>query len=402
MSMRFPRRVLLGVTGGIAAYKAAFLVRELVQAGADVRVVMTRSARDFVTPLTLATLSKNPVLTELVDRISGEPRWNDHVALAEWADIMLVAPATANTLAKMAQGLCDELLLACYLSARCPVFVAPAMDLEMYRDAATQFNIARLKEHGVNIIGPASGELASGLFGEGRMSEPGEILQHLVDAVVDQGPLAGKRVLVTAGPTHEPIDPVRFIGNRSSGRMGFAIAEEAAGRGALVHLVTGPVELGLDRPGVTRTDVGTAAEMAEVCKQLFPAMDLVIMSAAVADLRPSSSAAKKIKKEGAPEVLQLERTEDILAWMGSNKTQDQVLVGFALETEQALDHAREKMARKALDLIVVNTLEDHGAGFGHDTNKVVLLRSDNTMTDLPLMPKTDVARRLLDTLEEFI
>ncbi|MEZ4740119.1 MAG: bifunctional phosphopantothenoylcysteine decarboxylase/phosphopantothenate--cysteine ligase CoaBC [Flavobacteriales bacterium] len=393
------RKVLLGVSGSIAAYKAALLVRELVKAGADVQVVMSRAAHDFVTPLTLATLSGKPVLTELV---SGEGTWNDHVHLARWADVFLVAPLSANTLAKMVHGQCDNLLLACYLSATCPVYVAPAMDLEMYRDPSTQGNLEVLRDRGVRTIGPDSGELASGLSGEGRMTEPDAIVAHLHGDLVGQSKLNGKRVLITAGPTEEAIDPVRFIGNRSSGKMGFALAEEAALRGALVELVSGPVELELDRPGITRTNVTSAAEMAIACKERSPKCDVVIMSAAVADYRPSAPAASKIKKKDTALAIELEPTEDILAWMGANKLKAQCLVGFALETDDAEAHAKSTLERKNLDLIVLNSLKDAGAGFGHDTNKVTLIEKGTKAVTLPLMSKAATARAILDHLETII
>jgi len=395
------RRVLLGITGGIAAYKAAALVRLLVKAGAEVQVVMTPAARDFVTPLTLATLSKRPVLTDLFVR-DGSGRWNDHVHLARWADVMLVAPASANTLAKMAHGLCDNLLLACYLSAECPVFVAPAMDLEMWKDASTGTNVGTLRARGVGVIGPESGELASGLSGEGRMSEPEAIVHALTDALVGRSKLAGKRLLVTAGPTQEAIDPVRYVGNRSSGKMGFAIAVEAARRGAQVELVTGPVGLITEQAGVRRTDVVSAAEMADRCKVLAPGCGAVIMSAAVADYRPAKIEANKVKKKDSALEIALEPTEDILAWMGTNKPNGQLLVGFALETNNELDHAMDKLKRKNLDLLVLNSLRDAGAGFGTDTNKVTLLSPGTDPQELPLMTKADVARAILDRLEELL
>lgn len=398
--LRFPRRVLLGVTGSIAAYKSALLVRELVKAGAEVQVVFTPAAHDFVTPLTLATLSKRSVLTDLVDR-TGDGTWNDHVALAHWADVLVIAPASANTLGKMANGLCDNLLLACYLSATCPVFVAPAMDLEMFRDASTRANLDTLSARGVKRIGPDSGELASGLEGEGRMSEPEAIVAALHAALIGGSKLAGKRLLITAGPTQEAIDPVRYIGNRSSGRMGFALAEEAALRGARVQLVTGPVALRTERPGVERIDVTTAAEMAAACKERFAGCDAAIMSAAVADWRPASASDTKLKKAATVNELALEPTEDILAWMGSEKRK-QLLVGFALETNDALAHAREKLKKKNADLLVLNSLEDPGAGFGHDTNKVTLLRTGTDPEALPLMTKARVAATILDRLEELL
>jgi len=399
MDRVFPRKVLLGVTGGIAAFKTPLLVRALVKAGAEVQVVMTRAAHDFVTPLTLSTVSGRPVLTDL---ISGEGTWNDHVHLARWADVMLIAPATANTLGKMAHGLCDDLLLACYLSATCPVFVAPAMDLEMFRDAGTRTNLDTLRERGVRTIGPDSGELASGLSGEGRMTEPDAIVDAMIGALLGGSKLAGKRILVNAGPTQEAIDPVRYIGNRSTGKMGFALAEEAALRGALVELVAGPVSLKTDRPGITRTDVVSAAEMAAACKTRFPQVDIAILSAAVADWRPASTAEEKMKKSNALVPLQLEPTEDILAWMGANKRAGQILVGFALETTNERVNAEGKLQRKNLDLIVLNSLKDTGAGFGHDTNRVTIFGRDTNTNELPLMSKADTARHILDQLERLL
>jgi len=393
------RRVLLGVTGGIAAYKAAGLTRLLVKAGAEVQVVMSRSAHDFVTPLTLATLSKRPVLTELA---GSNGMWNDHVRLAHWADILLIAPATANTLAKMAHGFCDNLLLACFLSMPPdrPVYVAPAMDLEMYRDASTRANLDRLRQRGVRTIGPDSGELASGLSGEGRLTEPEDILRRVTSDLSPSSRCHGKNILMTAGPTQEAIDPVRYIGNRSSGRMGFALAEEAAARGARVHLVTGPVGLTTDRAGIERTDVVDAAEMAEACKRLAPSCDIVVMAAAVADYRPAKAAPGKIKKTEAGLDIALEPTEDILAGLGARKRPRQLLVGFALETDDELAHALDKLARKNLDLLVLNSLRDAGAGFGHTTNKVTLLAPGTDPVELPLMDKTGVARAILDRIEE--
>ncbi len=395
------RKVLLGVSGGIAAFKAALLVRELVKAGCEVQVVMTRSAHDFVTPLTLATLSKRPVLTDLFVQ-DGSGRWNDHVHLARWADVMVVAPATANTLSKLAHGQCDNLLVACYLSATCPVFVAPAMDLEMWRDASTQANLDLLEARGVRMIGPESGELASGLVGEGRMSEPVSIVGALHAWSVGSSKLNGKRILISAGPTQEAIDPVRYIGNRSSGKMGFALAEEAALRGAQVELVAGPVSLQLDRPGVNRTNVISAAEMAEACKAHAPTCDALIMSAAVADFRPVNAAAEKVKKGKGPLELELEPTEDILATLSASRKPGQKVVGFALETNNELEHATAKLQRKNLDLLVLNSLRETGAGFGVDTNKVTLLAPGTDPAELPLMSKQEVARAILDRLETLL
>jgi phosphopantothenoylcysteine decarboxylase/phosphopantothenate--cysteine ligase len=400
-SKRLHRRVLLGVSGGIAAYKSATLVRELVKAGCEVQVVMTPAAHDFVTPLTLATLSKRPVLTELFVR-DGSGRWNDHVHLARWADVLVIAPATANTLAHMAQGLCDNLLMACILSATCPVLVAPAMDLEMWKQPANTRNLDLLKERGVHTVGPSSGELASGLVGEGRMSEPAEIVSALHDLLMGASRLNGRRILISAGPTQEAIDPVRYITNRSTGKMGFALAEEAALRGAVVELVAGPVSLQVDRPGITRTDVVSAAEMASACKTLAPDQDIVIMTAAVADHRPRHAATEKIKKgQGLPQ-LELEPTEDILATLSTTRPPGQVVVGFALESEKALEHGRAKLERKKLDLLVLNSITDEGAGFGHDTNKVTLLSPDKDPEELPLMSKAAVARAILDRIEELL
>ena len=401
MERVFPRKVLLGVTGGIAAFKAPLLVRALVKAGAQVQVVMTPAAHDFVTPLTLSTVSGKPVLTHLIDR-SGEGEWNDHIHLARWADVLLIAPATANTLAKMAHGLCDDLLLACFLSATCPVFVAPAMDLEMYKDPASQGNLQLLRARGVRTIGPESGELASGLVGEGRMTEPDVIVDTLIRELMTPSKLAGKRVLISAGPTQEAIDPVRYIGNRSTRKMGFALAEEAAARGAHVNLIAGPVALRTDRPGISRTDVVSAAEMADACKARFPDCDLAIMSAAVADWRPAHAATTKIKKGGELPPMAMEATEDILAWMGTNKDNRQRLVGFALETTNEERHAQDKLARKNLDLIVLNSLNDPGAGFGHDTNKVTLIGKDKKAHHLPLTSKAATAVAILDHIERLL
>lgn len=395
------RKVLLGVTGGIAAYKAAHLTRLLVKAGCEVQVVMTPSAHDFVTPLTLATLSKRPVLTEFFAR-DGSGAWTDHVHLARWADVLIIAPATANTLAKLVHGICDNLLQACVLSTACPVLVAPAMDLEMWKDSATQANLHQLKERGIHVVGPESGELASGLVGEGRMSEPERIMEELAARLQGASRLNGRTVLVTAGPTQEAIDPVRYIGNRSSGKMGFALAEEAAARGARVQLVTGPVALHLDRPGITRTDVESAAEMAEACKRLAGECDAVIMSAAVADYRPAEPAESKLKKKDAALEIRLEPTEDILANLGANKRAGQRIVGFALETDNELAHAKDKLERKHLDLLVLNSLRDTGAGFATDTNKITLLAQGKDPHALPLMSKREAARAILDRLEEIL
>lgn len=396
-SLRFPRKVLLGITGSIAAYKSAQLVRDLVMAGAEVQVILTPAAHDFVTPLTLSTLSKRAVLTDLVNS-NDDGTWNNHVDLARWADVLLIAPASANTMGKMAHGICDNLLLACFLSATCPVFIAPAMDLEMFKDASTRANLELLRKRGVRRIGPESGELASGLEGEGRMTEPEAIVVALHAALIKGSRLAGKRLLITAGPTQERIDPVRYIGNRSSGKMGFALAEEAALRGAHVQLVTGPVALRTNTPGIERTDVTSAGEMSAACKARFADSDAVIMSAAVADWRPATVSEEKLKKSSTMVSLPMEATEDILAWMGGAKNK-QKLVGFALETTDELRNAGLKLEKKELDLLILNSLKDAGAGFGHDTNKVTLLSPDTKPQELPLMSKAQVAAAILDRLE---
>ena len=394
------RKVLLGVTGGIAAYKSAFLVRELVKSGAEVQVVMTRSAHDFITPLTLSTLSGRPVYTELFLQ-DGTGRWNDHVHLARWADVLLIAPASANTIAKMAHGICDNLLMACYLSSASSIYIAPAMDLEMYRDASVQANLATLKARGVFQIGPESGELASGLIGEGRMSEPEAIVDRLKADLVPKSKLNGKRILVTAGPTREPIDAVRYISNHSSGKMGFAIAAEATARGAKVDLVSGPVDR-KEAQGINRIDVSSAAEMAEVCHRLSPEADLVIMSAAVADHRPVSPSQGKLKKEKFNRSIALEPTEDILKAIGLNKREGQIVVGFALETDDEHANALKKLQQKNLDLLILNSLKDEGAGFGHDTNKITIFAQGTDPQESPLMTKAEAARLILDRTEELL
>lgn len=398
-SVFFPRRILLGITGGIAAYKTPILVREFIRAGAEVKVIMTESAADFVTPVSLATVSKGPVYRSFVDdKQSGE--WTNHVELAEWADLMLIAPATANTVSKFATGRSNDLLTATFLSAHCPIFMAPAMDLEMYKNQSTQDNIRVLTERGVNMIGPESGELASGLVGKGRMTEPAEIVNQLVNQVLADSFWRGKRVLVTAGGTREALDPVRFIGNRSTGTMGIELAKEATWRGAHVDLVLGAV---LNRPntlGMDLHDAESAALMAETCKALFSKADVVIKAAAVADYRPKTVAVEKIKKgKGDLSTIELERTEDILAWMGQNRKESQLLVGFALESEKGMDYAQGKLERKNVDMIVLNSLKDDGAGFGTTTNQVTLLTKNKDPQPFPLMSKTELAKQLIDRLE---
>lgn len=392
------RRILLGITGSIAAYKAAVLCRLLKTAGAEVRVVMTPLAKQFITPLTMATLSKNPILVEFFDPENGA--WNSHVALGEWADCYLIAPATANTLAKMATGVADNLLLTTYLSARCPVVVAPAMDLDMYAHEATQQNLRTLAARGVRIVEPDEGELASGLQGKGRMAEPAGIAAF-VGGLLDEKKktLAGKRLIVTAGATIEPIDPVRFISNHSSGKMGYAIAGELAARGAAVTLVTGRTALPTPA-GVERVDVLSAAEMYEAAVRAFEASDGAVMCAAVADYTPVDVSDTKIKKGDGELTIELRRTRDIAAELGTRK-EGRVLVGFALETDDEEAHAEAKLTKKNFDFIVLNSLRDPGAGFRGDTNKVTLI--DRTgREELPLMSKREVAARIADKLETIL
>ena len=392
------RRILLGITGSIAAYKAAVLCRLLKTAGADVRVVMTPLAKQFITPLTMATLSKNPILVEFFDPENGA--WNSHVALGEWADCYLIAPATANTLAKMATGVADNLLLTTYLSARCPVVVAPAMDLDMYAHEATQQNLRTLAARGVRIVEPEEGELASGLQGKGRMAEPDRIAAF-VGGLLDEKKktLAGKRLIVTAGATIEAIDPVRFISNHSSGKMGYAIAGELAARGAAVTLVTGRTSLPTPA-GVERVDVLSAAEMYEAAVGAFDASDGAVMCAAVADYTPAHVSDTKIKKGDGGLTIELRRTRDIAAELGARKG-GRVLVGFALETDDEEAHAEAKLTKKNFDFIVLNSLRDPDAGFRGDTNKVTLIDRAGR-EELPLMSKREVAARIADKLETIL
>ena len=391
------RHILLGITGSIAAYKAAHLCRLLKTAGADVRVVMTPLAKQFITPLTMATLSKNPILVEFFDPENGA--WNSHVSLGEWADCYLIAPATANTLAKMATGVADNLLLTTYLSARCPVAVAPAMDLDMYAHAATQQNLRTLAERGVRIIEPGEGELASGLTGKGRMAEPETVAAFVGDLLSEKKKtLRGKRFVVTAGATIEAIDPVRFISNHSSGKMGYAIAGELARRGAEVTLVSGRTALPAPQ-GVTRVDVLSAAEMYEAATAAFATADGAVMCAAVADYTPDRVAEHKLKKGDGDMTITLRRTRDIAAELGATKG-NRLLVGFALETHDEEAHAQAKLTKKNFDFIVLNSLRDAGAGFRGDTNKVALIDRAGR-TDLPLLSKTEVAARIADKMESF-
>src|SRR5258706_13509643 len=392
------KRILLGVTGSIAAYKSALLTRLLVKAGAEVKVVMTPAAVEFITPLTLATLSKNPVLTTFSKNETGE--WHNHVELGLWADAMVIAPASANTIAKIANGLCDNLLQAVYLSARCKVFFAPAMDLDMLQHPATQSNNQKLIGFGNEQINPEYGELASGLIGTGRMAEPEEIFSSLERFFSSNQKLKGKKALVTAGPTHEAIDPVRFIGNNSSGKMGFAIAEELANQGAEVNLISGPTNLTMSNPKVKLSRVTSAEEIYETCVSFFPTTDIAILSAAVADFRPSIKADQKIKKADGGLSIELVKTKDIAAELGKMKKTNQFTVGFALETENELSNAEKKIASKNFDLIVLNSLNDNGAGFGHDTNQITLIDKKSQVKKFSLKTKKEVARDIVNAIIE--
>lgn len=387
------KKILLGITGSIAAYKAAVLTRFLIKAGAEVKVVMTPAAQDFVTPLSLATLSKNPVLVGLADNNA----WANHVMLGRWADVMLIAPLSCNTLAKMAGGLCDNLLMAVYLSATCPVVVAPAMDEDMWLHGSTKKNLETISGFGNHILPVENGELASGLFGPGRMAEPEEIVNWLNNFFLRTTVLAGKKVLVTAGPTYEQIDPVRFIGNHSSGKMGVAIAEELSNRGAEVTLVLGPSTIRVSKH-ISVVPVQSAADMFKACEQAFPDVDLAIMSAAVADYTPSQVAQQKIKKDGTEMPLLLTKTTDILKTLGQRKTAKQVLIGFALETENENANALKKLQEKNADMIVLNSLQDEGAGFGYDTNKITIFDKSGQSYPFGIKSKKEVAADIVNTI----
>nr|WP_299485709.1 bifunctional phosphopantothenoylcysteine decarboxylase/phosphopantothenate--cysteine ligase CoaBC [uncultured Allomuricauda sp.] len=393
------KNILLGITGGIAAYKTTFLVRLLIKAGARVKVVMTQSASSFVSPLTLSTLSKNPVLMDFVNEEDGSLSWNNHVELGLWADVMIVAPATANTLSKMAHGTCDNLLMATYLSAKCPVYFAPAMDLDMYKHPSTKVSFEKLESFGNTMIPAESGELASGLHGEGRMAEPETIVDFLLQDLSKNLPLSGKKVLITAGPTHEAIDPVRFLGNRSSGTMGFELAKQAASLGAHVVLVSGPTNLSVTEENtINLVRVTSAQDMFDACHEYYDDMDVAICAAAVADYRPKHIAAEKIKKKEGDMHIELERNPDILFSLGEKKT-NQFLVGFALETENELENAKGKLKRKNLDAIILNSLKDDGAGFGGSTNKITFIDKNLDIKTFGLKTKPEVAS---DIWEEII
>jgi phosphopantothenoylcysteine decarboxylase/phosphopantothenate--cysteine ligase len=391
------KKIVLGITGSIAAYKAPLLVRQFIKAGAEVKVIMTPAATDFVSRLTLATLSKNEVLMDLFK----EETWANHVQLGRWADVMLLAPLSCNTLSKMAAGACDNLLTATYLSATCPVILAPAMDEDMWHHPTTKKNLKTVQENGCHLIPVQYGELASGLVGDGRMAEPEEITAYLNNFFYKKSSLTGKKALVTAGPTYEAIDPVRFIGNHSSGKMGWAIAEELSKRGADVTLVTGPVSLKENSiGGINKVSVTSAEEMYNACKVVD--YDIAVMAAAVADYTPVEVADKKIKKTGAEFTLTLRKTKDILASLGKDKKEGQLLVGFALETDHEKENAIRKLKDKNADLIVLNSLKEEGAGFGHDTNKVILFFKDGKEKSIDLKTKALLAEDIVDTITDFI
>jgi phosphopantothenoylcysteine decarboxylase/phosphopantothenate--cysteine ligase len=388
------KKILLGITGSIAAYKSAFLVRLLVKAGAEVKVIMTPSSTDFISKLTLSTLSKNKVLIDLFD----EDSWANHVMLGRWADVMLIAPLSCNTLSKMANGQCDNLLLAVYLSATCPVIVAPAMDEDMWHHQSTKLNIRKLIDFGNKIIPVDKGELASGLVGDGRMAEPETIVKFTEDILNVSKSLSGKKVMVSAGPTYEPLDPVRFIGNHSSGKMGLAIAEELYARGADVTLIMGPSLINLPENGIKSVRVNTAEEMYAACTKQFDKSDIGVMAAAVADYTPVKVAATKVKKNSDELVIELKKTKDILKSLGENKSSKQVLVGFALETNNEREYALEKLKSKNADMVVMNSLNDRGAGFGTDTNKITIFDKSGKEFNYELMSKKATAKNIVDTI----
>lgn len=391
------KNILLGITGGIAAYKTTFLVRLLIKAGANVKVILTESASSFVSPLTLATLSKNPVLSSFVNDGKNSTDWNNHVALGLWADLMVVAPATANTLSKMSLGNCDNLLLAAYLSAKCPVLFAPAMDLDMYRHESTKNSIKKLESFGNIMIPVTTGELASGLHGEGRMAEPENIISAIKECLIQGLPLKDKKVMVTAGPTHEAIDPVRFIGNHSSGLMGYELAKSAANLGAKVILISGPSSLSLKHDSITVIKVVSAEEMYQEAHSHYPKVDIAICAAAVADYRPKTVANQKIKKKEDGLTIDLVKNKDILLSLGINK-KHQFLVGFALETENELENAKAKLKKKNLDAIILNSLNDEGAGFAGDTNKITFIDKNSQIIAFDLKTKAKVAQDIFNEI----
>lgn len=394
------KKFVLGITGSIAAYKAAYLIRALIKKGAEVQVVITPAGKEFITPITLSALTSKPVISEFFSQRDGT--WHSHVDLGLWADAMIVAPATASTIGKMAHGIADNMLITTYLSMKAPVFIAPAMDLDMFAHPATQHNLDILRSYGNHIIEPGEGELASHLVGKGRMEEPDNIVRILEDYFAKGAELAKKKVVITAGPTYEKIDPVRFIGNYSSGKMGYALAEECAARGAEVILVSGPVQLATSHPGIRRIDVESAAEMHEATLREFADADAAILCAAVADFTPEEVADHKIKREHDDLMLRLKPTHDIAAALGQRKQAHQCLVGFALETDHEAEHAQNKLRRKNLNFIVLNSLRDAGAGFRHDTNKITILDAEGA-TAYPLKSKKEVAADIVDRLcREFV
>ena len=394
MSILSGKNILLGISAGIAAYKSASLVRLFIKSGANVKVVMTPASKDFITPLTLSTLSKNPVFSSFVNEDEENDVWNNHVDLGLWADVFIIAPTTANTLSKMANGVCDNLLLATYLSAKCPVYFAPAMDLDMYKHQSTLNSINKLESFG-NILIPAThGELASGLEGEGRMAEPEDIMTFVEQDILRELPFRGKKIMITAGPTYEAIDPVRFIGNHSSGKMGFEIAKASASLGAKVVLITGPTDQIVKHNLIQVIPVTSAQEMFDASHRYFDTVDIAICSAAVSDYKPKKKVSQKIKKSDSTLSLELEKTKDILASLGAAK-KNQLIVGFALETNNELENAKAKLKKKNLDLIVLNSLKDKGAGFKSETNKVTLIDNKNNITQYQLKSKADVAKDIL-------
>ncbi|UKN01274.1 bifunctional phosphopantothenoylcysteine decarboxylase/phosphopantothenate--cysteine ligase CoaBC [Paracrocinitomix mangrovi] len=391
------KKILVGVTGSIAAYKSAYLVRELIKLGAEVKVVMTHSACDFISPLTLSTLSKNPVA---IDFVKDEEKgiWENHVDLGLWADLFIIAPVSANSLSKLVSGNADNFLIATYLSAKCPVWIAPAMDLDMFKHFSTSDNLKTIAANGVSVIEPTSGELASGLEGKGRMEEPEVIAQLIHEFFMEDSVLKGKNVLITGGPTYEAIDPVRFIGNHSSGKTGILLADECAARGAKVTLVTGPTNFKVKDPNIEVIQIKAATEMMDVVEKIWSQMDIGIFSAAVADYRPKNQAEEKIKKSSDEMTIELVKNPDILLWAGNNK-KNQYLVGFALETENETENGFKKLAKKNLDLLVLNSLKDKGAGFGGETNKVSFLSTDNKIKSFELKDKSHVAADIVDEIE---
>ena len=389
------KKIVLGITGSIAAYKAAVLIRLLIKKGAEVQVVITPAGKEFITPITLSALTSKPVISEFFAQRDGS--WHSHVALGQWADAMLIAPATASSIGKMAHGVADNMLITTYLSMKAPVFVAPAMDLDMFAHPSTTENLDTLRRYGNHIIEPAEGELASHLVGKGRMEEPENIVAYLERYFEQSAELKGKKIVITAGPTYEKIDPVRFIGNYSSGKMGFALAEECASRGAEVTLVAGPVQLKTSHPGIHRIDVESCEEMYNATTAAFRDAHAAILCAAVADFTPETTADKKIKRESDDLILRLKPTHDIAAELGRMKQPHQQLIGFALETNDEVAHAQGKLQRKNLDFIVLNSLRDAGAGFRHDTNKITII-SNTDIKEYPLKPKAEVARDIVDEL----